>query len=99
MQEDHTLVQLSQDGGAKFLATLGETMALDEKIRIEETDEPDLSKLKFVKMGPRGRDDRPPRPRRDEGERPARAPRPPRSFDGDRPARAPRARRRPPAPA
>lgn len=90
VQEDHTLVQISQDGAAKFLATLGETMALDDKIRIEETDEPDLTKLKFVKMGPKGRDDRGPRaPRRDEGERPARNPRPPRAFDAERPARAP----------
>jgi len=99
VQDDHTLVQLSTEGGAQFLAAVGETMMLDQGIAITEIDAPDLTAMRPARAAPRRDDDRPPRaPRAADGDRPARAPRPagdgparhPRSFDADRPARPPR---------
>jgi ATP-dependent RNA helicase DeaD len=97
VQDDHTLVQLSTEGGAQFMAAVGETMMLDQGIAIEEIDAPDLGATRTVRAAPRRDTERP--VRSFDADRPARAPRPagdgparpPRAYDADRPARAPRA--------
>lgn len=91
VQADHTLVQLTEDGGAQFFAALDGADELDKGVRVAEVPAPDLTALRPVAA-------RPPRP-----DRPARTERPARPFDPDRP-RPPRLaaegdRPRPPTPA
>jgi len=81
VQDDHTLVQLSAEGGAQLMDAIRDTMMLNDEITVAEIEAPDLSAL------------RPPRPAPGKfGAKPGRKPgprdaeRPPRRTDTDRPA-------------
>jgi ATP-dependent RNA helicase DeaD len=111
VQGDHTLVQLTEDGGAQFFAALDGADELDKGVRVAEVPAPDLTALRTVpaRTAPRREaGERPRAARAFDGEKPRPArkaeadrPRTPRAFDPDRP-RPPRApegdRPRPPRP-